>query len=147
MKRLTRFALASLSVASLAFPALAQAQADGYVTGNVDLRAGPDLGYPLIALIPAGTEVSVQGCTDGWEWCDVIAADSTDPESARAGSSIATEHDTRAVQGDRSMHAGNPSDQSGRRPPGADHNPSARPGQTKPKHADQKNDRGDQDGH
>ncbi|HWX66987.1 MAG TPA: SH3 domain-containing protein [Rhodanobacter sp.] len=72
MKRLTRFALASLSVASLAFPVLAQAQADGYVTGNVNLLAGPDPDYPLIDQIPAGTEVSVQGCTDGWEWCDVI---------------------------------------------------------------------------
>jgi uncharacterized protein YraI len=73
MKRLTRFALASLSATSLslAFPVLAQA-ADGFVTGNVTLRAGPDLDYPLIDEIPAGTEVSVQGCTDGWEWCDVI---------------------------------------------------------------------------
>jgi uncharacterized protein YraI len=74
MKRLIRFALASLSLASLSlvFPALAQA-ADGYVTGNVNLRAGPDSSYPLIDQIPAGTEVDVQGCTDGWEWCDVIA--------------------------------------------------------------------------
>lgn len=73
MKRLVRFALASLSLASasLAFPALAQA-ADGYVTGNVTMRAGPDAGYPLIDRIPAGTEVNVQGCTEGWEWCDVI---------------------------------------------------------------------------
>jgi uncharacterized protein YraI len=73
MKRLARFALASLSLASvsLAFPMLAHA-ADGYVTGNVNLRAGPDVGYPLIDVIPAGTEVDVQGCTEDWEWCDVI---------------------------------------------------------------------------
>ncbi|WP_426700311.1 SH3 domain-containing protein [Rhodanobacter sp. Col0626] len=73
MKHLVRFALASLTLASasLAFPALAQA-ADGYVTGNVNLRAGPDTSYPLIDQIPAGTGVDVQGCTDGWEWCDVI---------------------------------------------------------------------------
>ena len=74
MKRLARSTLAvlSLAAASLAFPVLAHA-ADGYVTGNVNLRAGPDPGYPLIDLIPAGTEVDVLGCTDGWEWCDVIA--------------------------------------------------------------------------
>lgn len=73
MKYLTRFILASVSLAtlSLAVPALAHA-ADAYVTGNVNLRAGPDPAYPLIDRIPAGTEVDVQGCTDGWEWCDVI---------------------------------------------------------------------------
>lgn len=69
MKRLLWGALASLL---LAVPSLAQA-ATGYVTGNVNLRAGPDAGYPLIALLPAGTDVDVQGCTAGWEWCDVIA--------------------------------------------------------------------------
>lgn len=73
MKHLTRLVLASVSLVSLslAVPALAHA-ADGYVTGNVNLRAGPDPSYPLIDRIPAGTEVDVQGCTDGWEWCDVI---------------------------------------------------------------------------
>lgn len=47
--------------------------ADGFVTTNVNLRAGPDIGYPLISTIPAGTQIAIQGCTDGWEWCDVIA--------------------------------------------------------------------------
>ena len=66
--------LAWLMATSLAFtlPGLAWAT-DAYVTGNVNLRAGPDPGYPLITTIPAGTDVSVQGCTTGWEWCDVIA--------------------------------------------------------------------------
>jgi len=68
MKRLVWSALATLS---LAIPMLAYAS-DGYVTGNVNLRAGPDPGYPLVDQLPAGTEVNVQGCTDGWEWCDVI---------------------------------------------------------------------------
>jgi len=65
-------AVLSLATASFAAPALAHA-AEGYVTGNVNLRAGPDAGYPLISVIPAGTGVEVQGCTEGWEWCDVIA--------------------------------------------------------------------------
>ncbi len=73
MKHPILFAITSLAVAStsLLVPALARA-ADAYLTGNVNLRAGPDPSYPLIDQIPAGTEVDVQGCTDGWEWCDVI---------------------------------------------------------------------------
>ena len=58
----------------LALPALALA-ADGYTTGNVNLRAGPDPGYPLIDTIPAGAPLDIQGCTSGWEWCDVIFQD------------------------------------------------------------------------
>lgn len=56
----------------LAVPVMAVA-ADGYVTGNVNLRAGPDVGYPVISVLPAGTPVAVQGCTQDWGWCDVIA--------------------------------------------------------------------------
>ena len=56
----------------LIFPAMAFA-VDGYVTGNVNLRAGPDSQYPVIQVVPVGAPVSVQGCTQGWEWCDVIA--------------------------------------------------------------------------
>lgn len=64
--------LACLSALFLLFavPALARA-ADGYVTANVSLRAGPDIGYPLIDVIPAGDSVDIYGCTDGWVWCDV----------------------------------------------------------------------------
>lgn len=58
----------------LALPALALAT-DGYTTGNVSLRAGPDPGYPLIDTIPAGAPLDIQGCTSGWEWCDVIFQD------------------------------------------------------------------------
>ena len=71
MKRLRVAALASL----LFFAPLLARAADGFVTANVNLRAGPDTGYPLISTIPAGTRIGIQGCTDGWEWCDVIAYD------------------------------------------------------------------------
>jgi uncharacterized protein YraI len=67
MKRIAWLATLPL----LALPALALA-ADGYTTGNVNLRAGPDPGYPLIDTIPAGAPLDIQGCTSGWEWCDVI---------------------------------------------------------------------------
>jgi uncharacterized protein YraI len=60
-------------VAALLLAPLAAQAADGYVTGNVNLRAGPDVDYPRITTIPVGTRIAVQGCIDGWEWCDVIA--------------------------------------------------------------------------
>ena len=47
--------------------------ADGYVTGSVYLRAGPDPGYPSVAMLDAGTPVAIEGCVDGWSWCDVDA--------------------------------------------------------------------------
>jgi len=69
MKRPVFALLASLFLLA---PLLAHA-ADGFVTTNVNLRAGPDSSYPRITTIPIGTQISIQGCTDGWEWCDVIA--------------------------------------------------------------------------
>ena len=67
MKRMLRYVFALL--ACLAMPAIA---ADGYVTGNVNLRAGPDSQYPVVTVVPLGTAVSIQGCTEGWVWCDVV---------------------------------------------------------------------------
>ncbi|MEO9077935.1 MAG: SH3 domain-containing protein [Rhodanobacter sp.] len=69
MKHLAWLVSASLA---LALPSLASAT-DAYVTGNVNMRAGPDSEYPLIDQLQAGTGVDVQGCTPDWEWCDVIA--------------------------------------------------------------------------
>jgi uncharacterized protein YraI len=62
-----------LAAALIAFAPLAAHAYDGYVTANVNLRAGPDVDYPAITMLPAGVGVSVQGCIDGFEWCDVIA--------------------------------------------------------------------------
>jgi uncharacterized protein YraI len=69
MKRLIHAALLGLF---LLLPVSASAS-DGYVTVDLSLRAGPDTSYPLITILPAGTPVSVQGCVDGYSWCDVIA--------------------------------------------------------------------------
>lgn len=69
MRRIRVVVLASL----LFFVPLLAHAADGFVTANVNLRAGPDVGYPLISTIPVGTQIAIQGCTDGWEWCDVVA--------------------------------------------------------------------------
>lgn len=71
MKRSTWLATIPLL---LALPVAALA-ADGYATGNVNLRAGPDASYPRIDTIPAGAPLDIQGCTSGWEWCDVVFED------------------------------------------------------------------------
>lgn len=60
---------ASLAAATTAFAA------EGYVTANVSLRAGPDSGYPAVIGLRAGTPVYIQGCVDGWSWCDVSLGD------------------------------------------------------------------------
>src|SRR6185437_8375161 len=75
MKRLLpALSLAAAVPLALALPLAAQAQsADGYVIADASLRAGPAPDYPEIDSLPYGSYVSVQGCTEGWEWCDVIA--------------------------------------------------------------------------
>ncbi|HEX5122458.1 MAG TPA: SH3 domain-containing protein [Rhodanobacteraceae bacterium] len=57
---------------SVLFPIAAHAY-EGYVVADVNLRAGPDVGYPPITMLPAGAPVAIQGCVQGWTWCDVIA--------------------------------------------------------------------------
>jgi hypothetical protein len=44
----------SVALSLAAVPAFA---ADGYVTGNVNLRAGPDVSYPSVDMLRAGTSV------------------------------------------------------------------------------------------
>ncbi|MEP6938731.1 MAG: SH3 domain-containing protein [Rudaea sp.] len=47
---------------------------DGYVSGDVELRAGPDPAYPTVAKLTTNTPVSIQGCVKNWSWCDVVTA-------------------------------------------------------------------------
>jgi uncharacterized protein YraI len=71
MKRLLGLAAAVLF---LALPCAGNAQvAEGYLNASVTMRAGPSPEYPPIVYLPYDTWVSVQGCLNGWEWCDVIA--------------------------------------------------------------------------
>lgn len=63
--------LLSMALSLSCFVATSAFAADGYVTGNVNLRAGPDVSYPSVDMLPAGTSVAIFGCVDGWSWCDV----------------------------------------------------------------------------
>ena len=64
-----RLAVAALS-ACLLLPAAASAQF-AYTNRDVNVRAGPHREFPLVMWIPGGVQVFVNGCVDGWTWCDV----------------------------------------------------------------------------
>jgi uncharacterized protein YraI len=45
---------------------------DGYVSADVNLRTGPGTEYPPVTLVPQWTGLQVQGCVEGYSWCDVV---------------------------------------------------------------------------
>src|SRR5579859_6548565 len=71
---MNHIAIAVLGLSLSGLP-LATLAADAYVTANVNLRSGPDSSYPSVARLRIGTPVSIEGCVDGWAWCDVSVAD------------------------------------------------------------------------
>jgi uncharacterized protein YraI len=38
---------------------------------DLNMRAGPDPVYPVVAVIPINAEVTIYGCNEGRSWCDV----------------------------------------------------------------------------
>jgi len=57
-----------------AVPCTAQAQGQlAYTAKMVNVRAGPARDYPIVAVLPTGFPVGVQGCLPDYSWCDVIA--------------------------------------------------------------------------
>ena len=61
-----------VAVSALVFSSVATAQ-EAVTVKDVNLRAGPDRGYPLVSWIPGGTSVYVNGCLNDYRWCDVTA--------------------------------------------------------------------------
>ena len=43
------------------------------LTAGVHLRAGPDIVYPSVMIVPPGAVVQVYGCEQAYNWCDVQA--------------------------------------------------------------------------
>ena len=66
MKKILAFSAGGMLLAANAAFA-----APGFTTTTVNLRAGPDTDYPSIGVLPPGLEVSIEGCIEGWSWCDV----------------------------------------------------------------------------
>src|SRR6185437_2171977 len=71
-RRPLAYSLGALLLASLG---LASAQ-DAYTSRPVNVRAGPDREYPLVARLDAGAPLDVHGCLEDWSWCDVSFEDS-----------------------------------------------------------------------
>ena len=68
MKRLLCTAIIALTFGA---PLIASAS-PGFITASLNLRSGPDTDYPPVDVLPAGIGVDIQGCIDGYTWCDVI---------------------------------------------------------------------------
>lgn len=63
-------AVASLGFLAAAKPAAAQ-YANAQIVAPVYMRTGPAVGYPPVVVVPAYALVTVYGCINGWQWCDV----------------------------------------------------------------------------
>lgn len=66
------YSLAALLLGSVG---LASAQ-DAYTSRPMNVRAGPNREYPLVAQLDAGAPLDVHGCLSDWSWCDVSFDDS-----------------------------------------------------------------------
>ena len=61
-----------VTVSALMLTSVAVAQ-EAVTVKDVNVRAGPDRGYPLVAWVPGGSVVYVNGCLNDYRWCDVTA--------------------------------------------------------------------------
>lgn len=63
-----------LGAAAVALASMAsQAQQVAHATKDVNLRAGPERDYPVVAILQAGVTMTVMGCLPDYRWCDVVA--------------------------------------------------------------------------
>jgi uncharacterized protein YraI len=71
MQLKTRILVAASGFAAMmALPAMANAAAGAYATGNVNMRTCGSTSCPRITTVPAGAPVTIYGCTGGYGWCD-----------------------------------------------------------------------------
>ena len=63
---------AGLLAMALSMAAAGAAAQEAYTATSVHLRAGPGLDYPVVAILPAGMQIWVQGCVSDYSWCDVV---------------------------------------------------------------------------
>ena len=63
-------------IAAIATLGMASAHAEpAFSTADVNMRAGPDVEFPPVAVIPEGEPVYIKGCLRDKSWCDVVWED------------------------------------------------------------------------
>jgi uncharacterized protein YraI len=72
---LRRHLVSAAAVLLLAAFGIASAQ-NAYTSRPMNVRAGPDREYPLVAQLGPGAPLDVHGCLSDWSWCDVSFDDS-----------------------------------------------------------------------
>jgi len=68
--KMRQFLAAASLLGALLVPSLASAQSVAYAVGGMNMRAGPGVEYPVVAIVAAGSAVNVYGCISGAVWCD-----------------------------------------------------------------------------
>jgi len=68
-----RLPLALIAIVATALPAAVRAEgpAIANTTADLNMRAGPGTEHRVIITVPRGGRVTVNGCTDSFDWCDV----------------------------------------------------------------------------
>lgn len=64
--RFRRLVTAAAILAGVVILPAAASAANGFTTGNVNVRAGPGTGYDRIGMLLAGTPVDIRSCQDNW---------------------------------------------------------------------------------
>lgn len=57
--------------AALMVPGAATAAVDAIVTTDLNMRTGPSTSYQRFDTIPDGSRVTVHGCSQSYNWCDI----------------------------------------------------------------------------
>lgn len=68
--RIRQLLAAASLLGAMLLPGVASAQSVAYAVGGMNMRAGPGVEYPVVAIVSPGSAVNVYGCISGARWCD-----------------------------------------------------------------------------
>jgi uncharacterized protein YraI len=67
----SKFMIGAAFAGAMLVPGIASAATAAVVTTDLNIRTGPAASYQRFGTIPGGTRVTVHGCLNGYNWCDV----------------------------------------------------------------------------